>query len=233
MDITDAMHTLDAKAVDVKAASTAYREAHAALTTAESRLAEAAPTHQGAVDTATRALNKRKAVLEYALYALRDELTTSQTLDATATEKTFDARVADINAASAAYREAHSAFMTAKSRLAEAAPEHQAAVDTATKALDERQAALDEVLNDARNTVDRELEAARERRAAVEREIVDGPWSKPLNELISDREALLLDEQSLSGLPRAELNTIPERTRDPFKATRQAERAAADAADTK
>ena len=73
----------------------------------------------------------------------------------------------------------------------------------------------------------------RDRRAAVEREIVDGPWSKPLNEFISDRDALLLDEQGLSGQPWAELNTIPERTRDPFEATRQAERNTAASGKTK
>ena len=233
MDITDAMRTLDAKAADVNAATAACREAHAALTTAKSSLAEAAPAHQAAVDTATRALDKRKAVLERALYALRDELTKTRDMDTAATESTLDARLANINAASAAFREAHVAFTTAKSLLAEAAPKHQGAVDTATKALDERQAVLDQVLNDARNTVDSELATARERRAAVEREIVDGPWSKALNELISDRETLLLDEMSLTGLPRAELDTMPERTRDPFEATRQAERDAADAADTK
>ena len=233
MDITAAMRSLDAKAADVKAASAAYREAHIALTTAEFGLAEAAPAHQAAVDTATKALDERKAVLERALDAARDELTRSRDMGATGAASILDARVADINAASAAYREAHIAFTTAKSRLAEAAPAHQAAVDTATKALDERKAVRDQVLNDARNTVDSELATARERRAAVDREIVDGPWSKPLNELISDRAALLLDEQSLSGLSRAELDTMPERTCDPFEATRQAERDAALGTDTK
>ena len=154
-------------------------------------------------------------------------------MDTTGAKSTLDAKVADINAASATYREAHSAFATARSRLAEAAPEHQAAVDTARTALNERGTVLERALDAARNAVDSELATVRAQRAAVEREIVDGPWSKPLNDLISDREALLLDEQALSGQSRAELNTIPERTRDPFEATRQAKRDALAGADTK
>ena len=100
----------------------------------------------------------------------------------------------------------------ARERLAqEDTPEHRAALDEAQSDLAERISALEPLLNAARRAIETRTAEVQRKREALDREIVSGSWSDPLNALISDREALLAEEQMLTGKTRAEIGPLPAR----------------------
>ena len=108
----------------------------------------------------------------------------------------------------------------ARDRLAqENTPEHQAALDEAQSDLAARIGALEPLLNAARRAIKIRTAEVQRKREALDREIVNGAcsdprndsWSKPLNELISDREALVFEERILTGKTRAEIGLVPAR----------------------
>ena len=116
----------------------------------------------------------------------------------------------DVEAALAAADEARRARDAAREHLIrEDTPEHRAAVDEAESQLAERQRALEPLLDAARHAIAAKAADVQREREALDQEIVHGPWSKPLNDLISDREALLLEEQTLTGKTRAEIGPLP------------------------
>ena len=126
----------------------------------------------------------------------------------------------DLQAALDATDEPRRTRDAARDRLdQEDTPEHRAALDEAQGDLAERISALEPLLNAARRAIETRTAEVQRKREALDREIVSGSWSdplndswsKPLNELISDREALLVEEQMLTGKTRAEIGPLPAR----------------------
>ena len=126
----------------------------------------------------------------------------------------------DLQAALDATDEPRRTRDAARDRLdQEDTPEHRAAFDEAQSDLAERISALEPLLNAARRAIETRTAEVQRKREALDREIVSGSWSdplndswsKPLNALISDREALLAEEQMLTGKTRAEIGPLPTR----------------------
>ena len=118
----------------------------------------------------------------------------------------------DLEAALAAANAARRARDAARERLTrEDTAEYRAALEAAEGRLREHQNALEPLLDAARGAIRAEAAEVQRRRESLDREIVSGDWSKPLNDLISDREALLLQEQQLTGKTRAEIGPLPAR----------------------
>lgn len=129
--------------------------------------------------------------------------------DATRLE-TYVKNLDDINAALDAADEARRLRDDARERVTQRdTPEHRAALEEAERDLAERTLALEPVLDTARSAINTEAHEVKRKREALDREIVHGPWTKPLNDLIGDREALLLEEQLLTGKTRAEIGPLP------------------------